>query len=454
MTELKKHDHAPTSPAIARADTLFRQQQEWSAEEDGAKLGRLDAAIEIRHTLPTLLREQAEMIQFHPSDTLVGHTVELLDRTLLNSPLPPIRITEFTKQIVTSQASNGEVPLALQEIACLNYMLVTRPVPYGERQDLEILPISNTQPEKRWRRFLDEQRDFALALTEIGVRPVISFGISDVLDFEKATDFSHSAEDLEAAVDQNRQVMMAGIEALNAELASTLLPDPALRPELKTFLHSEILAGSHAAAFSANKEKLSLQPHTILEFREWLFTQFPRIYNRSRQDPNHQNRLTQMLALYATDNQLAVELLRQMFPGQPIDAVTSVSLQPPQVWEWIEEKVGCDLIGVPITQISPFPNAGNWHGKHEPTGTYSIRATHGLQHLTPNAAFIHMMREADTTILPEITPERMSGEDVMKLKTEEVRELMTATYGETKAQEAEAAYRLRKESKQKKPQNV
>lgn len=444
MTELKKHDLAPTSQFLTVADTLFRQQQEWTTEENGVRLGKIDAAIELRETLPSLLREQAERIQFRPDEALVAHTVEFLDRTLLKSPLPPIRFAEFTKQIVASQASRGEVPLALQEIACLNYMLVTRPVPYGERQDLEILPISGTQPEKRWRRFLEEQRDFALALTEIGVRPVISFGISDVLDFEQAADFSHSAEDLETAVDQNRQVMKAGIEALNTEFATALLPDPTLRPELKTFLHSEILTGSHAAAFSANQEKLHAQPHTVPEFREWLFAQFPRVYYRSRQDPNHQHRLTQMLALYATDNQLAVELLRQMFPGQPINTVTSVSLQPPQVWEWIEEKVGCDLLGVPITQISPFPNAGNWHGKHEPTGSYSIRTTHELQNLTPEAAFVHMMRESDTIILPEITPAAMSGEEIMRQKIDEVRRLMAATYGKEATSHAEEAYRHRK----------
>lgn len=449
MTELKKHDIAPTSPLLSRADALFAQQAAWATEEGGVKLGRIDAVIEIRDSLPSLLREQAEGIQFYPDDKLVGQTIEFLDRTLHTSPLPPIRFAEFTKQIVASQASRGEVPLALQEIACLNYMLVTRPVPYGERQDLKILPISGTQPEKRWRRFLEEQRDFALALTEIGIRPVISFGISDVLDFEKSTDFSHSAEDLEMAVDQNRQVMRDGIEVLNASFATTYLPDATLRPELKTFLHSEILTGSHAAAFSANQEKLNLHSDTVHEFRNWLFTQFPRVYNRSRQDPNHQHRLTQMLALYATDNQLAVELLRQMFPGQPIDAFTSVSLQPPQVWEWIEEKVGCDFLGVPITQISPFPNAGNWHGKHEPTGSYSIRSIHGLQNLTPEAAFIHMMRESDTTILPEIRPAAMSGEEIMGQKIEEVRGLMTATYGEATTNEAEIAYRRRKKTKQK-----
>jgi hypothetical protein len=65
-----------------------------------------------------------------------------------------------------------------------------------------------------------------------------------------------------------------------------------------------------------------------------------------------------------------------------------------------------------------------------------------------------MMREADTTILPEIAPETMSGEEIMRLKMEEVRWLMTAVYGEAKTQEAEAAYRLRKQAKRKKPQGV
>ncbi|MDP3941473.1 MAG: hypothetical protein Q8Q49_04160 [bacterium] len=438
------HDRTNTQQLLNQADVLFGQQAEWTTEENGVRLGRIDEIANIVETLPSLVTYHAEAIDYHPDTHRAAATLAFLERALWSSPLPPVNISEFIRQIVVSQASQGEIPLAVQQIACLNYLLVTRPIPYGERQDLEILPISNTQPKKRWRRFLDEERDFLLGLTEIGVRPVISFGVSDVLDFEQEGDFSHTPEELTNAVDQNRKTMRKGIESLDRDFTTIPLPDPRLRPQLRVFLHSEVLEGEHGQIFETNYSRIREQEATIEALRQWLFSHFPRIYGRSRQDPNHPFRLSKMLSLYATDNMLAASLTRDMFPGEPVQHVTSVSLQPQETWEWIEEKIGCALLGIPMTQISPFQNAGNWHGKPEKSGVYSIRSEHGLNDLSPQQAFVRLIKEDDKSILPEIEPSEISGDEVMRRKVHEARTLTATTFGEKGASVAEEAYRERR----------
>lgn len=426
---------------IKNADALFKKQAEWPLE-------RFDEAAALPDWLPNALAASAERHNTTHTPAQLQHTTRFLDRVLTNSPLPPIQIERFIDQIVASQATKGVTPVVFQAIACLNYSVEERSVVYGTLTELRILSISNTRDPRRWGKLMapgKEMQQFLIGLTEIGARPLIAFGVSDVLDFEHEDIFSHSSEELALAVAQNRDAMHEGVVRLDKTLASLPIASPSLRPSIKAFNHSDLLRGTHGEVFHENLKRIEANEPEIFAFRDWLFRSFPKAYGRSRKDPMHGHRLSQMMALYATDNMRAVDIAKSLFPDEPINASTSLSLQPHQVWEWIEEKVGCEMTETDIVQLTPFPNAGSWHSSPEHSIPFDLRSENGLEGLSPTRAFRQLMKIEDAELVPESSRQAIPDKDLIQRKELAARDVLKATYGEAFAEDGLNAYKSRRQ---------
>lgn len=429
--------------AISYAEHLFTQQSEWQLE-------KFDVATDLAQTLPDVLRAKTEALGNPLSQNQLQTTHRFIHRMITNSPMPPIDLEGFIDQLVVAQVSGGKIPMVFQGIACLNYLVVEHALAYHSRKDLLVLPISNTQTKKRWGRFMGETSDmqsFLLGLTEIGVRPLVVFGVSDVLNFEGEELFSQNSERLYESVEQNRITMHEGVEALNGFFKTVPIADPALRPQLRAFDHSQLLKDVHGEHHTKNVEVVNAKTTELEAFRNWQFRRFLKIFNRNNDNPGNMVTQAKMMALYATDNERSREVAKLLFPEEPISAVTSLSLQPLKTWEWIEEKIGCYLVNIPITQLSPFPNAGSWHDTGSVSLPFDIRGEFQLHGKSPKDAFQHLIRIEDAELLPGINLAAMSGNDVMRKKEIATINLLTATYGEEYAMEGLSAYRQRQKKK-------
>src|SRR3989344_3313196 len=94
------HDRTNTQQLLSQADALFGQKAEWTTEEKGVRLARIDEISDILGTLPSLVTHHAEAMGYHPDEHHVDATLSFLERTLWRSPLPPITISEFIRQII------------------------------------------------------------------------------------------------------------------------------------------------------------------------------------------------------------------------------------------------------------------------------------------------------------------------------------------------------------------
>lgn len=363
-----------------------------------------------------------------------------------HSPLPPVGFGRFVDQLLISQASNGEKPLVFQAIACLNYR-------FNQQTGLEeVVPI--TSKTKRWQRFLGETGDFILALNELRVRPLFVFGISDVLNFEAEDTYVYPSDELHQRVEQNSVTMAA---SLSETIDSLSVPHPHMRPAVTVFTHSERLVKGteHEVTFQRNSHLLRSKKHEVEGIRKWLIATFSVSHPYlGRLDPHaHREQLTQMMALYAADNQIRVQTAQVLFPGEQIEQVISLCLQPTHVPEWVAEKVATSCLGGDIIQITPMPNAGKWWTEKQIPATFSFRSERDALFLFgASQAFQTLMKKADNELLPDIVIQKLTLDELLALKQKKVTQLITMLFGEEHAQTAQAAFNafLQKKREKKK----
>lgn len=377
-------------------------------------------------------------------------SARIIDKIIDCSPLPPISLSSFVDQILLSQSTKGEIPIVVQAIACLNY----RTNPESGLQ--QVLPI--TDKTKRWNRFLLEFGDLLTGINELGARTLVVFGVSDVLDFEGEETYEDNLETLKANVCQNVVVMGATLKQRIAELK---LPFSDLKPEVSVFSHTQRLIPGNLLndTFNTHLKDLEDSPEVIEALREWLIRSFNSThpYLTRLETEQHRRQLTQMLALYAADSEMAMHSAKEFFPNAPIQTVASICLQPTHLPEWISEQVGRKLAFTQnLTHLTPFNNAGKWWMANETPSVFSWKEDQqGLLKLNPSEAFKLLMRRADTEIIPEVDTTILDLDSLIEIKRTRVTRMIAVLFGNAKAQEAEDNFnafiqerRMRKSSKE------
>lgn len=431
---------------LEQAGQLKIGMERWSEQRVSTESRELFGWWKVNPQLGALVTDRAETLGITVEPTTHLLTSRFLTSLVENSPMPPIHFENFVDQIIISQATHGQIPVSLQAIACLNYF-------FNPDTQLEhIFPIDDRT--KRWERFTEELANFLLSLTQIGARPLLVFGVSDVLDFEEEATYAHSAQELRSLIEQNVSTMTASVQ----HLVDTLpVPHKELHPQVKVFRHSQSLAEPRLQTGHQTFIKQLQTKGTVDEFRVWLQeafgNEFPYLL---RLDPlQHHRQLLQMMALYAADNAFALSTAQRLFPEEQIGHVTSLSLQPTHAPEWIAEKVACDASGIHLTQLTPFRNAGKWWIKRQEPSRFSLQSSQRtdrediLKH-GATGVIQKLRRLSDAALLPDVSTQQLNTDDIFLLRHLRVQDIAGALLGNDAAQKASHTLensRIRRQSK-------
>lgn len=423
------------SPAI-----LLNAHKTWAAN-------RTDLGSTVRDFITT----RAEIVSPHLSKPTLDLAGRFVNKVLTASPIPPVGLPSFIDGVLLSAESHGEIPLVLQGIACLNYATLDNNG-VTENHVLEM-----TDKTLRWRRYIAEQQDFLIALNELGVRTLIVFGVSDILNFVGEETFALTPAVLRQKVAQNRRYMEEAMLGLNDVFLNIELPNSQLRPSFEVFSHSRLLKieGEYRQQFDQNEAALSKQlQYGVREFITWLTTTFSHSqeYLNRLDASRSQTQITKMLALYATDHQIAEKIAQALFPHETISTpVISLCLQPKREPDWwITEKIACELLGIKVRQLVPFPNAGRWWTKPTPQAQFSYRSeVDNWWKLGPIQLFRTLMKKSDAEIIPEVETKDLTLEEIIASKQAAVQQTIDNLFGEGNAFQALGDFIQFRQRKQK-----
>lgn len=356
----------PIERSLVAADSLRHTTDYWK--------GNPDLSFETSSTIEFLARQRAETLGVPTDSFRWTRTLELFQSIVGNSVMPPVNLSGFIDQTLRSQKSEGEIPLTLHAIACLNY-----PTP-ASQEDPGLNPFLPVRTDKyRWPRFAGEVKDLLIAMNEVGVRANFTFGVHDMLNFVPPEDYFTSEDVLKRSITQNVTAMTTSMNGLNAELSSMNLANPSLPPRVATFAHSDLLTegNPHFEEFIKNLDYFKEQKDLLSALRSWLLTNYPDDVSKieTNNAAAHEERLAKMLALYATDKLRAANVAGELLGESPTESSTLISLQPGKPSEWTTELFSlAALRGADnLSQISPFKNAGSWSNLQRSPSVFSAR---------------------------------------------------------------------------------
>lgn len=269
------------------------------------------------------------------------------------SLLPPIHPDKLFDQIKKAKESDGETPLTLHAIACLNF------IGGGEKPKI----ASITGKSRRWKRFSSEEFPSLIRLlAQQGVRSVVAFCISDLADFIDNPEINR------ANIAQNVTTMKKDLDEVNRQLRLQL---GQLSPDIRTFTHTEVF---NSGPLKTNFDRMFNSPkighEDTVNLRKWLVENVttPETDPFLTHAPEGES-VWQIFAsgvLYAADAASSLEVTKDVFPAENIDGAIMLNLFPDYKADAVIQRVFTEIL-VPWDKqppvITPFANAGRWESQ-------------------------------------------------------------------------------------------
>lgn len=274
-----------------------------------------------------------------------------LTEALINSSLlPPNRPEAIASVLDACQKSQGEIPLVLHAISCLNFI----------RTEAGARIVKIDTKTRRWKVFVQQELpSFLEMFSANGIRPILGFCVSDLADF---------IDDKQLGVKIIPQNVQAQHEDLDKLALSLRKKWGFMAPDIRVLQHSQLFnSGPLKQHFDEMFNGPTLTEDLVKTFRHWLMINAV----SPETDPflstaSEAEAVWQIFAsgvLYAADAAASPAVMQKIFPAENINQTLMLNLFPDFKADAIIQKVFIDSLIKPEQQpviISPFPNAGRW----------------------------------------------------------------------------------------------
>ncbi len=274
-----------------------------------------------------------------------------IGQALINlSLLPPLNQELLQKTLNAAIESDGEVPLAIHAVSCLNFI--------GGGEEAHIAKI--TGKSKRWKKFSQEELPSMLdVFAKQGIKVAMGFCISDLGDFIDKT------QQDKGNIEQNVTAMRRDIDQTQKVLRKKWGENS---PEVRVFRHRNVFeSGPTGTTFDKMFASNSITHDDVASLRSWLLENAV----TPETDPflihaPEDEALFQIFAsgvLYAADMASSTAVMQEEFPAEKIETTVMLNLFPDYKADAIIQRVFTEIL-VPESQqvavVSPFANAGRW----------------------------------------------------------------------------------------------
>jgi hypothetical protein len=336
-----------------------------------------------------------------------------IGQTLINlSLLPPMNQELLQKTVSAAIASDGEIPLALHAVSCLNFI--------GGGEEAHIAKI--TGKSKRWKKFSQEELPSMLdVFAKRGIRVSMGFCMSDLGDF-----IDNTQQDRDN-IEQNVSAMRRDLDQTQKVLKEKWGKNS---PEIRVFRHRDVFEGGPTGAtFDEMFASDNITHDDVALLRSWLLENAV----TPETDPflihaQEDEALFQIYAsgiLYAADIASSTTVVQEQFPAEEIKNTVMLNLFPDYKADAIIQRVFTEIL-VPESQqiavISPFANAGRWESDPvTPTDFRDVPSELPFRNnLSPREVFNNVMGLNDDSF---------SGEKLFDRKKSVARELVAQIFG-------------------------
>jgi hypothetical protein len=266
------------------------------------------------------------------------------------SLLPPLNQELLQKTLGAAIESDGEVPLALHAVGCLNFI--------GGGEEAHIARI--TGKSKRWKRFSQEELPSMLEVfAKQGIRVAMGFCISDLGDFIDNT--QQDKDNIEQNVAAMRRDLDQTQKVLKKKWGSN-------SPEIRVSRHRDVFEnGPVGTTFDRMFASDSINHDDVSLLRSWLLENAvtpetdPFLIHAPEDEAVFQ--IFASGVLYAADIASSAAVMQEQFPAEGFEGTVMLNLFPDYKTDAILQRVFTEIL-VPKSQqtavISPFANAGRW----------------------------------------------------------------------------------------------